>query len=280
FLKPIDLAAEHLPPHLLASFPRSIEFIGQVAIIEFPPELEPYKEILGSSILKAHKNVKTVLAKAGAVKGAYRIRKFEIIAGSENTETVHKEFGCIFRLDPRRVYFSPRLSYEHFRVTSKVNEGENVIDMFAGVGPFSIMIAKKVKRVKVYAIDINPEAIRYLTMNIVLNGVEGKVISMLGDAREIISKRLRGIADRVIMNLPEKASVYLPVACNALKDKGGIIHCYQFARGENAILKAEKIAERIIKNSTYRKHCRILSSRIVREVAPFTWQVAVDLEVK
>jgi tRNA (guanine37-N1)-methyltransferase len=71
-----------------------------------------------------------------------------------------------------KVYFSPRLSQERLRIAQKVRGGEVVIDMFAGVGPFSIQIAKKFNNVKVYAIDTNPVAIQFLKQNIALNKIE------------------------------------------------------------------------------------------------------------
>jgi len=277
--KAIDIAAERLPPYLLASFPRSIDIIGHVAIVEIPPELKDYKRVVGEAILEAHRQVRTVLAKIGAVSGVHRVREFEVIAGSGETETVHREHGCVYHLDPRKVYFSPRLSYEHNRVASQVRAGETVVDMFAGVGPFSILIAKRVKDIRVYAIDVNPEAYRYLKRNIIANGVQGRVTPILGDVRVIIPERLRGVADRVIMNLPERALEYIDLACESLRIGGGIIHYYCFAGGEESITEAK---EKLIREfgGMRRRIERILTARIVREVAPYKWQVAIDLEVR
>ena len=274
-----DIAAERLPPHLLASFPRAIDLIGEVAIVEIPEELKGHKRIIGESILKAHKNVRTVLAKASAVAGIRRLREYEVIAGSPRTETVHKEHGCVYHLDVRKVYFSPRLSYEHRRVASQVGEKETVIDMFAGIGPFSILIAKMRREVKVYAIDLNPDAVRYLRRNVIANHVMNKVIPIHGDAREIIRERLRGAADRVIMNLPERASEYLDAACEAIKPGGGILHYYCFMGGDEPIRMAEReLAEYL--ERTGRRLDRILSARRVREVAPAKWQIVVDARIK
>lgn len=273
-----DYLADKLPPHLLASLPRSIDFIGDIAIIEIPEELEAYKHLLGEAILRVYKRVRSVLAKSSAVKGVYRVREYEVIAGSEHTETVHREHGCKYYLDPREVYFSPRLSYEHYRVASQVNDGEIIVDMFAGVGPFSILIAKMRNNVLVYSIDINPKAIEYLQKNIYANGVHGKVIPILGDAREVIQSRLRGVADRVIMNLPERAMEFIDSACMALKPSGGIIHYYQFAGAPYAIEKARgSLIEGVTKAS--RTVEKILAERIIREVAPYKWQIVIDAKV-
>ncbi|MEM0049513.1 MAG: class I SAM-dependent methyltransferase family protein [Candidatus Bathyarchaeia archaeon] len=267
-----------LPPHLLASLPRSIDFIGDIAIIEIPEELEPYKHLVGEAILKVYKRVRSVLAKSSAVGGVYRLREYEVIAGSEDTETLHKEHGCKYFLDPRKVYFSPRLSYEHYRVASQVRDNEVVIDMFAGVGPFSILIAKMREKVRVYSIDVNPAAIEYLKKNIYVNGVYNRVIPILGDAGEVVRDRLRGIADRVIMNLPEKAALFIEAACIALKPSGGVIHYYQFSEAPYAI---ERVRESLISGvrSAGRSIEAILAERIVKEVAPYRWQIAIDAKV-
>ena len=275
----LNILEDKLPSHLLAILPRSIDFIGDVVILDVPQELKDYKRLIGEAVLQVFKRVKSVLAKSGAVKGIYRIREYEVIAGSENTETVHKEYGCKYYLDPRKVYFSPRLSHEHYRIASQVREGETVIDMFAGVGPFSILIAKTHNNVRVYAIDINPDAIKYLRRNIDANNVHGKVIPILGEAREVIQSELRGIADRIIMNLPEKALEYIDVACVAIKPSGGIIHYYEFAEGERPTEKAKKRATRAI-NKIGRTVEAVLSERKVKEVAPFKWQVSIDLRIK
>jgi len=275
----IDFLGDRLPPHLLASIPRSIDFVGDLAILEIPEELEPYKRLVGEAVLNVFKRVRSVLAKSSAVGGTYRLREYEVIAGSENTETVHREYGCIYHLDPRKVYFSPRLSYEHFRIASQVGEGETVIDMFAGVGPFSILIAKAHKNVLVYSIDINPNAIEYLTKNIYANDVYGRVIPILGDAREIIRSRLRGVADRVIMNLPERAIEYIDAACSAIKPSGGIIHYYEFSESPHVTEDVKGRISEAIKGAGRRMEA-ILSERSVKEVAPFKWQIAIDIKIR
>lgn len=273
-----DYLEDKLPPYLLASLPRSIDFIGDVAIIEVPEELEAHKYLIGEAVLRVYKRVRSVLAKSSAIRGTYRLREYEVIAGSDNTETVHKEHGCKYFLDPRRVYFSSRLSYEHYRVASQVQEGETIVDMFAGVGPFSILIAKMHSNIKVYAIDINPDAIKYLERNIHANGVYGKVIPILSDAKEAIETRLKGVADRVIMNLPEKALEYIDTACIALKPSGGIIHYYEFSGGPYAIERTrEKLIEGI--SNAGRTVETILVERVVKEVAPYKWQIAIDVKI-
>ena len=275
----VDLLSEKLPPHLLASLPQSVDFIGDIAVVEIPPELEKYKTAVGEAVLKAHKQLSTVLAKSGAVDGEFRVREFETIAGAAKTSTVHKEHGCIFHVDLAKAYFSPRLSYEHNRVASLVNENETALDMFTGVGPFAIHIAKKLQEVHVYAVDKNPEAIRLLKKNMTANRVEAKITPIRGDAREIINEKLQGSSDRVIMNLPEKALEFVDVACQAIKPQGGIVHYYEFTSDKEPLRATQKRLQQGVRQNG-RKVDEILGSRIVRGTAPFTWQVAVDARVK
>ena len=192
--------------------------------------MKTYEKPIGEAILETHKNIKTVLAKAGAISGTFRLREFTFVAGERKTQTVHKEFGCQYHVDVAKAYFSPRLSHEHMRVASLVQEGETVADLFAGVGPFSVLIGKKNPKVKVYAVDLNPDAVELLKVNVRVNRVENRVFPILGDAREIAQAKLEGLADRVIMNLPETAIDFVDAACQAIKPEGGIIHFYGFVR--------------------------------------------------
>lgn len=274
----LEALGDKLPPHLLASLPRSMDLIGSVALIEVPPELEASKKLIGEAVLQIHKKVNIVLAKAGPVTGETRLRDYEVIAGSGRTETTYREFGCVYILDPTKVYFSPRLSTERMRVAQNVRDGEAVLDMFAGVGPFSILIAKT-RQSMVYAVDINPEAIDYLRRNIIHNRVEGRVAPLLGDVREIVATSLMGRVDRAIMNLPERASEFVSVACQALRSEGGTVHYYSFQKGLDAIDQAEEKLRTKVKDAG-REVVEVKESRLVRETAPRTWQVVVDAVVR
>jgi tRNA (guanine37-N1)-methyltransferase len=260
-------------------FPKSIDFVGDIAIVEIPYESRFYKKYIGNIILKIHKRVQTVLAKSSAIKGVYRLREFEVIAGSPKTETFHKEQGCKYQIDLKKMYFSPRLSHEHLRVASQIKENEVLIDMFAGVGPFSILIAKTHRNIIVYAIDINPKAVEYLKKNIFTNRVQDKVIPILGNAKAIIKNRFQGKVDRVIMNLPETAKNYLEIACKAIKPEGGIIHYYDLIQGKKSLgSKKEWLIKKVTQNG--RNVEEFISTKIVREVAPYKWQIVIDMKIK
>jgi tRNA (guanine37-N1)-methyltransferase len=275
----VDILGDKLSPHLLASLPHAVDFVGDIAIIEIPPELKAYESTVGDAFLEAHGKMRTVLAKTGAVSGTYRLREFNVIAGEHKTKTIHKEHGCQYYVDLAKAYFSPRLSYEHKRVASLVKDGETVVDLFAGVGPFTVLIAKTHKNIRVYAVDVNPDAIEYLRRNVRLNRVENKVHPILGNARQVVEERLAGIADRVIMNLPEKAMDFIDATCKALKPSGGIVHFYSFATANYSLENIElHFKEAVERNG--RETEKILLSRNVRETAPYEWQVVLDAKIR
>lgn len=199
----------------------SYDIVGDIALIRLREASKIRGRKVAEALMSVHKNVKTVLAQIGAVCGDFRLRKLEYVAGERETVTVHRESGCLFSVDVERCCFSPRLSYERMRVARQVRNEEVVVNMFAGVGCFSILISKYSGVEKVYSIDVNPMAFQYMQENIRLNGVYGKVIPILGDATEVIEKRLCHLADRVLMPLPEKAFEYLPYALLVLKKTGG-----------------------------------------------------------
>ncbi|MBE3117114.1 class I SAM-dependent methyltransferase family protein [Candidatus Bathyarchaeota archaeon] len=274
----IQSLANKLSPNLLASIPHSLDMIGDIAIIEIPPELKTYETLIGTAVLKTHKNIKTVLAKAGAISGTYRIRDLTFIAGENKTRTIHHEYGCQYHVDVAKAYFSPRLSNEHQRVASLVQAGEVIVDLFAGVGPFSVLIAKNNPKVKVYAVDINPEAVELLKTNVRVNRVENRVYPTLGDARELAASKLYGVADRVIMNLPETAIDFVDAACQTLKPSGGIIHFYGFIRQPDSIEELKLRFSNAVEKAG-RKVVAFLYAKSIRETAPFESQVVLDTKI-
>ena len=267
-----DLLSQNIDASLLALVPRSYDVIGGVAVVQPREELEPHVREIAESIKRLNRSVETVLVKKGPISTRYRVGKFEVAAGSGNTVTRYRENGCIFELDVRRVFFSPRLSGERLRVARQVRSGETVADVFAGVGPYSILIAKMGKAKCVHASDLNPEAFRYLKRNVALNKVDDSVHQYLGDARQVFSSR-PGSMDRVVMNLPHGAIDYLDVAL-ALLRRDGIVHFYGFGRGEEAVEEVSRAFETRCRE--LKRRVWILRSKKLREVAPRTWNVSVD----
>jgi len=273
-----DRLAGLLEPSEIKMLYKSFDIVGDIAILRIPKALEGKGELIAEAVMQIHRNVKTVLCQVGPVSGEMRLRELRWLRGEKRTETTHREHGCLFKVDLSKCYFSPRLSYERMRVAGQVKPGEIVVNMFAGVGCFSIIIAKHAKAMKVYSIDINPDAIRYMQENIKLNRVEGVVEAILGDSKEIILSRLVNVADRVLMPLPEKAYEYLDYALMALKPTGGVIHYYDFehaGKNEDPIAKvAGKVSKKL---SDLGAAFSIQLARIVRTVGPRWYQIVLDI---
>ncbi len=269
---------DKLPPELFYKVPQAFDVVGDIVVIDIPPQLKAYQSLIGEAILQTQKNVTTVLSKAGDIGGVFRVRDYDYIAGDNKTKTIHKEFGCKYHVDIAKAYFSPRLSHEHERVTALVQDGETVVDLFSGVGPFSVLIGKRNPTVKVCAVDLNPDAIELLNLNVRVNKVENNVYPILADAREIAATKLRGSADRVIMNLPETAIDFVDAACNALKPQGGVTHFYGFVRSPDTIEDLKQRFMRLVKKNG-RKVEAFLYAKSIRETAPFESQVVLDAKI-
>jgi len=261
---------------------RSLDIIGDIAVIEVKPEFNEIKHEIADKILKEVKYIKVVVEKKSPVSGEYRVMDLEWLAGERRFTTIHREYGCIFKLDISKVYFTPRLSTERMRIARMVRAGEVIVNMFAGIGTYSIIIAKRAleKPSKIYSIDINPHAYDYALENVKINKVEDIVIPILGDAKEVITSRLMEVADRVLMPYPELALKYLEYAIMALKDSGGIIHAYDFIKYMKNEDPRNKMKERYEeKLKEFNVEYEILDIRRTGEVAPREYRMVIDIKI-
>ena len=249
--------------------------IGEIIIVRIPDSLLSKKKIIGETLLNQVKIVRSVFYQSSAVEGEFRTRNLEILAGEDNTETEYKEFGCKFTADVEKAFFSPRLSTERERIANLIQEGETMTNMFAGIGMFSIMAAKK-KKCTVYSLDINPVASKLCETNIGLNKLAGEVVSINGDASEIINERLINKSDRTLMLLPERSDEFLESAINTTKN-GGIIHYYSHIHADKKSDAGKLSEEHFLKVTPVKSE--ILFSKIVRAVGPRYYQTVVDVKI-
>jgi tRNA (guanine37-N1)-methyltransferase len=258
----------------------SFDVIGDIAIIRLPSTSQANAIIVAKAIMSCHRNVKTVLLQASPVSGDLRLRRLVHVAGANKTSTVHREFSCSFSVDVAKCYFSPRLSHERMRDTKKVEPYETVVNMFAGVGCFSIMIAKHANPAQVFSIDVNPAAIQFMQENIRLNRVYDKVAPLLGDSKAIITNQLLHVADRVLMPLPEKALEYLPYASSALKVSGGWIHYYGLEHAKKTESPAEKAKLKVAEAlAALGVDFEVPFVRVVRSTGPNWFQIVADVHI-
>lgn len=260
---------------------KSYDIVGDIAIIRVSESLKQKSRKIAEDIMETNKNVKSVWGQYSPVSGDFRLRTLKWVAGEKRTETIHKEFGCTFKVDIDHCYFSPRLSYERQRIAQQVRSAEVVVNMFAGVGCYSIIIAKHSKADKIYSIDLNPIAIKYMQDNIKLNKVEGKVFAIQGDAKEVIKEKMQESADRILMPLPQLAYSYLDYAIFTLKPNGGWIHYYDFEHAGKEEDPKEKVKAKI--SGKLQKLCsgfEMPYTRVVRTTGPNWYQIVVDILVR
>jgi len=221
-----------LPDGLRPLLPTSFDVVGDIAIVKLPHELAPHGAAIAEAILRANTSVHVVAADEG-VKGELRVRQLRHLAGPDRTETVHREHGLTYAVDVARAYFSPRLGSERMRVAEQVRPGEVVVDMFAGVGPYAVLIAKRRQPRVVYAFDANPDAIEHLEENVRRNRVTG-VTARLGDGPSLLAAIEP--PDRIILDYPHEPEPAFRASVPRVRS-GGVVHYY-------AILETAKVEDR------------------------------------
>ena len=268
-----------LSDDLIDLVPSSFDILGSkgeaVAIIEIPEELEAYEAIIGETMMQVHKNVKSVLSKTSERYGELRLRDYRLIAGDQDTEIIHKESGCRFKLDPRVTYFSARESSERERICSQIKGPEEVLVMFSGIGPFPICIAKHNKDAKCVAIELNREAHEYCLKNIKLNKVEDRVTAIQGDVRTICPI-LNKEFDRVLTPLPKGAHLFLDITIPMVKP-GGILHFYHWASNDDSYTDAFKLVEDA--SAEYGRKCLFMDGIRVAKYSPGVSKVRIDVQI-
>ena len=257
----------------------SIKFdqIGEIALTKLDSKITSRKmrKKLGELILESHPKILSVINKLDIIEGISRVHPIEHLAGEEKYNSWHMEYGVQIRVDLQNAYFNPRLAEEHRRVSLDVREGEQILDLFTGVGPFALHCTKQ-QNCTVYAVDINPHAITNLQKSINKNRLKGEIYPIIGDSGEIF--QLKHFFDRIILNLPEKSINYLPMAAELVrKDHKSVVHLYQFSK------KTESPEQSFI-NSIHEKlnnkySFEVLRLRVGREVSPSRIQMNADLRI-
>jgi tRNA (guanine37-N1)-methyltransferase len=275
-----DLLKEKLNEQELKLLPRSFDIIGSrgkaVAIVKIKKELNSKDKLIAEAIMKLNKNVKSVLKKLSGRMGKYRLYNLELIAGEENTEVIHKEYGYFIKVDPRKAYFSPREATERQRIASQVKPNEIIMLMFAGTGVYGIAICKKQPNVKkIIAIEINPDAFYYMQENIRINKLSEKIVPILGDVEEKC-KDYFGCCDRVIMPFAIEGWKYLETAIKCLK-QGGILHFYFISSEERLFQDAIEILKK--EAEKLGRKVEVLSERIVGRFGVRLHKVCIDAKI-
>lgn len=259
-----------VPKDLRSLLPKSFDVVGEIIVLKLAEDLLPFSGEIGQAMTEAYEGIRTVAVDEG-VEGDFRVRKIRVIYGDENLTTVHRAYGISLEVDLSRCYFSPRIATETWRIAQQTDKNETVVDMFCGVGPFALTIAKHASPAKVYAIDSNPQAIYYLERNIARNKILN-VKSILGDSRETINKIVN--ASRVIIDLPHSSLEYFEPAIKSIGK--GIVHYYEILEKtdvERRISELKGIAENLGKS------LRLEKTGEVRTFSPSQAHFVFDLIV-
>jgi tRNA (guanine37-N1)-methyltransferase len=267
-----------LTPEETAQVYSAFDQIGDIVIIKVPDDLMPKKKLIADAILANVKTAKAVFAQVSPVRGDFRVRDLEFVAGENRMITEYKEHGCRFKVDVARTYFSPRLSTERLRIADMVGDNETIVNMFAGVGTYSVVIAKANKTCRVYSIDSNAAASELDKINAKLNKVQDRVESICGDAAEVIKDRLAGQADRVLMPLPERAKEFVDSAVFALKEKG-IVHYFAHVKADSK-KAGQELGLQDAHGAFAEYDHQVVAVRVVREVGPRIYQIVADVSVR
>lgn len=260
-----------IPEEKKGFLPAGFQRIGHVVILNLRPEISGYAKQIAGLVLDNFTYVKTVCL-AGGVSGELRKPSVKWLAGEKRTETIHTENGCQFSLDVTKVMLSKGNLSERGRLPPLVRPGEIVVDMFAGIGYFSIPIAKHARPGKVYSIEKNPDSFRYLRENIRLNRVQERVSPTLGDCREV---GLEGVADRVLMGYLPGTERFLPTAFRAMKPEGGFIHYHDLFHESELWEKPLKVLESQAGKAGYTME-RLTHKGVVKEYSPRVYHVVMD----
>jgi len=254
--------------------PHGYQIIGRILLVKLKPELLKHKKMIGEAVLELFPYIHTVCL-IKEISNVERKPRVEVIAGcKKSTQTLHKEHGCQFLLDISKIMWSQGNKEERIRLTKLVKRGEVIVDMFAGIGYFSIFIAKYSNPRKIYAIDINPEAIEYLRKNVWLNNVEDKIEILQGDCRKF-AILLENTADRIIMGYLFETEKFLPYAFKIAKNSC-VIHFHRTVKQE----EIERIKQKII-DIGKKSNCKIKILKVikVKSYAPKIWHVVFDLKI-
>ena len=268
-----------IPAELKRWIPRSFDVIGgkgdAVAVIEISPEIEYYQYKIAEALVRVHSNVKSVLSKGSERQGEFRVREMKLLYGDPDTEVTHRENGCWMRVDPAKVYFSPRECTEREKIMRIITPGEKILVMFSGVGPFAVCIAKHNPSVSVIAVELNDEGHRYCLENIKLNKLGDRLKAFQGDVRSICPP-MGQTFDRVLMPLPKGAYQFLDIALKALKS-GGILHFYHWSPRGNLFVEGEAtLLEAVLKEG---RTAEILDRVKVSQYSPSTWKIRIDARI-
>lgn len=270
---------EILSDEELSVLPRGFQTIGRVIIIRLNPVLLEKKILIAKKYMELLPSTRSVYLNMGKIKGKYRTpENIVFLVGEDNPIVEHKEHGVIYRFDFTKIMFSMGNLNERKFLSTLVKENEVIVDMFAGIGYFSLPIAKHSKPKIIYSIELNLDSFKFLTENIKINHLDGIIVPINGDSKsEVIKLSKSGVrADRVIMGVFPAPKDFIKEALTLTKESGTTFHYEGVATKDNYLNLFNEFQE-IAEISNFK--CKLLSKRFVKSYGPHLYHVVVDILV-
>jgi len=264
----------------LSLLPRGFQTLGSIIILKLNPKLLEKQKIIGQAYLDLLPKMRSVYANKGRVIGSFREpENIEFLVGEDNPIVEHKEHGIKYRFNIKKIMFSQGNLNERRFLATLVTKGEIVVDMFAGMGYFSLPIAKHSDVGQIYSIELNPTSYKTLLENIKINHLEEKIIAINGDCkREVLELSISGIrADRVIMGVFPAPKDYVKEALSLTKEEGTIFH-YEGIVEKETYISLFKEFEEICQKEQF--NCKLESHRFVKSYGPNLFHIVLDIFVR
>lgn len=265
------VASARLPKELKRLLPDRWERLGRVLVLRLPGRLVGRSAEVARAYAGAL-GVETVLRDMSGSRGSLREPTMEVLLGS-GTETVHTENRVRYCFDAARIMFSSGNMAERARMGKAVGRGETVVDMFAGIGYFTLQMAVHARPKAVFACEMNPVSFQYLLKNLRLNRAGRVVIPLEGDCRKVAPE---GIADRVVMGHFDSLE-FVPKALRVLRPEGGMLHVHCLCRKDRIPDEAwDRVRKRVEDGG---RRGELVHCERVKSFKPRVWHIVLDVKV-
>lgn len=249
------------------------DIIGDILILNLPVGFKNEKRI-AVHLLKAHKNIRTILKKKGEHKGEFRLARLEYLLGERKTETTHRENNTEILVDVSKVYFSPRLSSERKRICEQIKKGEKILVMFSGCGIYPLVIARNTQAAEIVGVEKNRAAHKYALLNAGrCKNIRRRLKFICGDVRKIVPQLHR--FDRILMPLPKTSDTFLDLVLPVSK-KGTIVHYYTIKKEVEINGERNKLRSFFTKCG---KKIKSLSATKCGHYSPRTFRYCIDFQI-